>query len=209
MLHAPDFLGYPGAVEMARDHREIVRARARAGKAGNAVMATIGGRAVHPVNVRVGGFYRVPAARRAAPLAEQLRGALDLAVETVRWVAGFEFPEFSCDHELLSLQQPGSYPIDEGTLVTSGGLDFGAAEFERARDRGAGAALHGAARAAGRASGYLTGPLARYTLNSRWLPPLAAGRPRGRAGRDLPQPVPQHRRPGGRDGRRDARRRCA
>jgi len=24
MLHAPDFLGYPGAIEMARDHREIV-----------------------------------------------------------------------------------------------------------------------------------------------------------------------------------------
>jgi sulfhydrogenase subunit alpha len=24
LLHAPDFLGYPGAIEMARDHREIV-----------------------------------------------------------------------------------------------------------------------------------------------------------------------------------------
>jgi len=31
MLHAPDFLGYPGVVEMASDHREISRALSRAG----------------------------------------------------------------------------------------------------------------------------------------------------------------------------------
>ncbi|MGO9760830.1 MAG: nickel-dependent hydrogenase large subunit, partial [Solirubrobacteraceae bacterium] len=58
MLHAPDFLGYAGAVEMARDHREIVEQGLQMKKAGNALMALVGGREVHPINVRVGGFYR-------------------------------------------------------------------------------------------------------------------------------------------------------
>ena len=33
----------------------------------------LGGRAIHPVNVRVGGFYRAPSAAELAPLARQLR----------------------------------------------------------------------------------------------------------------------------------------
>ncbi|HTZ26598.1 MAG TPA: Ni/Fe hydrogenase subunit alpha [Streptosporangiaceae bacterium] len=175
MLHAPDFLGYPGAVELARDHREIVERGLSLRRVANALMEVVGGRSVHPVNVRVGGFYRAPSAADLAPLAGQLRQALDLAVDTVRWVAGFDFPDFTCDHELLALRQPGSYPIERGTLVSSGGLEFPAADFEQhviEEQVPHSTALH--ARLAGRDGSYLTGPLARYTLNSRWLPPAAA-----------------------------------
>ncbi len=175
MLHAPDFLGYPGAVEMARDHREVVERGLALRKAANAIMTTIGGRSVHPVNVRVGGFYRAPSASELEPLGALLRPALDQALETVRWVAGFDFPDFSVGHELLALTDPGRYPIERGTLVTSGGLEFTAAEFEAhviEEQVPHSTALH--ARLAGRDGSYLTGPLARYSLNSRWLPPLAA-----------------------------------
>ncbi len=86
MLHAPDFLGYPGAVELARDHREIVERGLSLRRVANSIMELLGGRPIHPVNVRVGGFYRVPSASELAPLAEQLRVTLDLALDTVRWV---------------------------------------------------------------------------------------------------------------------------
>jgi len=175
MRHAPDFLGYPGAVEMARDHPAIVERGLALRRVANAIMATVGGRSIHPVNVRVGGFYRVPARAELRPLAEQLRTALDLAVETVRWVAGFEFPDFSTDHELLALREPGVYAIERGTLVTSGGRAFTAAQFEEnviEEHVPHSNALH--ARLAGLDGSYFTGPLARYSLNSRWLPPAAA-----------------------------------
>ena len=174
MLHAPDFLGYPGVVEMAADHREIVERGLALRRAGNAIMEQLGGRAVHPVNVRVGGFYRVPAASELVPLAALLRGALEDALDTVRWVSDFDFPDFSCAHELLSLQQPGHYPIEQGTLVSTGGLAFAAAEFEQhviEEQVPHSTALH--ARLAGHDGPYLTGPLARYTLNAQWLTPLA------------------------------------
>jgi coenzyme F420-reducing hydrogenase alpha subunit len=179
MLHAPDFLGYPGAVEMAAEHRDIVERGLALRGAGNAIMELLGGRPIHPVNVRVGGFYRAPSAAEFAPLARRLHDALPLALDTVRWVAGFGFPDFTCGHELLALSDPGRYPIERGTLVTSGGLAFTPAEFEQyviEEQVPHSTALH--ARLTGNGRGgdgrYLTGPLARYSLNSGSLSPLAA-----------------------------------
>jgi sulfhydrogenase subunit alpha len=175
MLHAPDFLGYPGAVELARDHRDLVERGLALRRAGNAIMETLGGRAVHPVNVQVGGFYSVPERRDLAALAGQLRDALDDALATVAWVADFDFPELTVDHEMLALRQPGRYPIEGGTVVTTGGREFPAAEFEQhvlEEQVPHSTALH--ARLAGHDGTYLTGPLARYTLNSELLPPAAA-----------------------------------
>ena len=175
MLHAPDFLGYPGALELARDHREIVERGLSLRRAANSIMEVLGGRSIHPVNVRVGGFYRAPAVSELAPLAEDLRGTLDLALETVRWVSGFDFPDVRCDHELLALRDSGRYPIERGTLASTEGREFSAADFERhviEEQVPHSTALH--ARLAGTEASYLTGPLARYALNSRWLPPAAA-----------------------------------
>jgi sulfhydrogenase subunit alpha len=175
MLHAPDFLGYPGAVEMARDHRDLVERGLALRRAGNAVMETIGGRAVHPVNVQVGGFYSAPERRDLRVLDAQLHAALDAALATVEWVAGFDFPDFDVGHEMLALRQPGRYPIDGGTVVTTGGREFPAADFEQhvvEEQVPHSTALR--AHLAGHDGTYLTGPLARYTLNSPVLPPQAA-----------------------------------
>jgi coenzyme F420-reducing hydrogenase alpha subunit len=114
-----------------------------------------------------------------APLAQQLDDALPLALETVRWVAGFDFPDFTCPHELLALTEPGRYPIEQGTLVTSGGLAFPATEFEQyiiEEQVPHSTALHARLAGTGRADDdrYMTGPLARYSLNSGSLPPQAA-----------------------------------
>jgi coenzyme F420-reducing hydrogenase alpha subunit len=174
LLHAPDFLGYDGAVELARDHRDLVERGLSIKKAGNAIMALIGGRAIHPVNVRVGGFYRAPSRADLATLVEPLRRALDGALATVAWVAGFDFPDFDHDHELLALVEPGRYAIDSGIPTTDRGLQFAVADFEQhilEEQVEHSTALH--ARLAGR-SRYLAGPLARFALSRQWLTPIAA-----------------------------------
>ena len=172
LLHAPDFLGYPDAITMARDHRDIVERGLALKKSGNAILELVGGRAIHPVNVRVGGFYRVPTRAELAPLAEQLRRALDLALDTVRWAATFEFPDLELEHDLLAACDPGRYPLERGSLRTSGGLSFPASEFPghvTEEQVPHSTALH----ATLDGHRYLTGPLARYSLNSGDLSPVA------------------------------------
>jgi coenzyme F420-reducing hydrogenase alpha subunit len=178
MLHAPDFLGYPGVVEMAADHREVVERGLALRRAGNTIMALLGGRAIHPVNVRVGGFYRAPSAAELAPLARQLRDTLPLAPETVQRLAMVQFPALT-DPPRCSADRARQVPIEQGTLVTSGGLAFTAAEFEQhiiEEQVPHSTALHARLAGTGRESGdrYLTGPLARYSINSGSLPPQAA-----------------------------------
>jgi len=173
LLHAPDFLGYPGVVELARDHRAVVERGLALKKVGNAILETVGGRAIHPVNVRLGGFYRSPDPASLAALVPALRTALDDAVTTVEWVSGFDFPEFSHDHELLALVEPGRYAIDGGEPRTDRGLRFGVGEFEdHVLEEQVPHSTALQARLAGRGR-YLTGPLARYALSGRWLSPTA------------------------------------
>ena len=173
MLHAPDFLGYDGGIDMAKDHADIVRRGLRLKKAGNQIMSVVGGREIHPINVRVGGFYRAPDRKALADLAEELKWARDAALETVRWVAGFDFPDAERDYELVALSHPDEYPLNEGRIVSNRGLDIAAdaypdhfEEHHLARSN----ALHSRLRERG---AYLVGPLARYGLNFDRLSPLA------------------------------------
>ena len=173
LLHAPDFLGYGSGIEMAAARRDLVERGLALKKAGNAIMEAVGGRAIHPVNVRLGGFYRAPARAELAALAEPLKRALDIALETVRWVAGFEFPDHAVDADLLALTQPGTYAIEQGRFATRSGLSFPSPAFDAhviEEHVPHSTALHAHLAGGGR---YLTGPLARYALGSRWLSPLA------------------------------------
>jgi sulfhydrogenase subunit alpha len=173
MLHAPDFLGYSGAVDMAVDHADIVRRGLDLKKTGNAIMALLGGREIHPINVRVGGFYRVPRRPELEALIEPLMRARDAALETVRWAAGLEFPDSERDYEFVALSHDAEYPFNEGRIVSSRGLDISAAEYENHFEEThveRSNALHSHRRGGG---AYLVGPLARYALNFERLSPLA------------------------------------
>jgi coenzyme F420-reducing hydrogenase alpha subunit len=173
MLHAPDFLGYAGAVELARDAPEAVQRGLALKKTGNRIMTVVGGREIHPINVRVGGFYRAPSKRELRELAEPLERAREAALETVRWTAGFDFPERRVECELVALSQPDEYAIERGRVCSDAGLDIAPSEYdghfeelhlERSN------ALHSRLRERGT---YLCGPLARFALNQKQLSPLA------------------------------------
>jgi coenzyme F420-reducing hydrogenase alpha subunit len=173
MLHAPDFLGYADAIQMAKDHPEVVKKALELKKIGNQIVITVGGREIHPINLRVGGFYKVPSIHALQALAEPLKWARDTAVETVKLVATFPFPDFEQDYEFVSLRNPGEYPIDRGRLVSNRGLDIDVSEYENhfTEEHVAHAnALHSVHNGH---SNYLVGPLARYNLNFDHLTPLA------------------------------------
>lgn len=173
MLHSPDFLGYEGAVEMAKDYPEIVERGLQMKKAGNAILQMLGGREIHPINVKVGGFYKIPDKADFDVLLEKLKWARQAAIDTVRWVSTFEFPDFERAYEFVALHHPEEYPMNEGRLVSTAGLDIDVHDYNEhfeERHVAHSTALHSSLKARGY---YYTGPMARFNLNHASLTPLA------------------------------------
>lgn len=173
MLHAPDFLGYEDAIRMAGDHPDVVKRGLKLKKIGNDLVTLLGGREIHPINVRVGGFYRVPTKKELDKMIEPLKWAREAAVETVRWTGSLPFPDLERDYEFVSLRHPGEYPFNEGRIVSNKGLDIGIDEFydyfkeEHVKHS---TSLHSIIKGRG---AYYVGPMARYNLNFDKLPSIA------------------------------------
>jgi coenzyme F420-reducing hydrogenase alpha subunit len=173
MLHAPDFLGYQDAIQMARDHGAVVQQGLQLKKAGNDIVTLLGGREIHPINVRVGGFYKVPTRGDLEPLQEKLKWARDAALETVRWTAGLPFPDFEQDYVFVALRHPDEYPINEGRVVSNRGLDIAVQSYDEhffEEHVAHSNALHSVLKPG---TPYFVGPLARYSLNFDRLAPVA------------------------------------
>lgn len=175
MLHLPDFLGYESVISMAEDHGPTVKRSLRIKKAGNDVVALLGGRSVHPVGVCVGGFYKAPDPARAAELAVELNSCLDDMCDLALFLAEtIEFPDFERDYEFVALCPDDEYPMNLGRIKSNKGLDvdqegFGNAIEERQVKHST--ALHSVIKGRG---AYSVGPLARLNLNADKLHPRAA-----------------------------------
>jgi sulfhydrogenase subunit alpha len=176
MLHAPDFLGFESAIHMAKEHGAQVENGLALKKTGNDVMILLGGREIHPINVRVGGFYRVPTRRELATLVEPLERAREQTLRMLDWVKGFEFPDFERDYDFVSLRHPAEYPLlgdgaeiassRNATVPVSAYADHYGEEHVRHSN-----ALQGVRK--GSDVPYLTGPLSRWALNFDRLTPDA------------------------------------
>ncbi len=185
LLHAPDFFGYESAIAMAQASAELkahVERGLRMKKIGNAIVEVVGGRAVHPINVRVGGFYRAPTKDELQALVDDLRWGRDAAIETARWVASLDFPDFTDDYEFACIRSDHHYAILEGDVVTNRGLRISEDEFLqyfREEQVPYSHALHSrrvlpeSPGADDRFAGcYQVGPLARWNLNRDVAPDL-------------------------------------
>lgn len=165
MLHAPDFLGFPDAITMAKAHRNIVERGLRLKKAGNSIVNLLGGREIHPINVKVGGFYRLPSKNQWSTLTEEIKWARDAAAETIGWVKALPFPDYSFNYQFVSLKHELDYPMNEGLICSSTGLAISASDYEKEFQEvheQRSTALHSIRKDG---TSYLTGPLARYALN--------------------------------------------
>jgi coenzyme F420-reducing hydrogenase alpha subunit len=151
---------------MAKDHGDLVRAGLRVKKAGNAIVATLGGREIHPINVKIGGFYRLPERAELDALVTELAWAARTMNEILPKFAALEFPHLERDYEFVALRHPTEYPFCEGRIVSSKGLDIDVREYLDhfvEQQVPYSTALHSRIRGRG---GYFVGPLARLNLNA-------------------------------------------
>lgn len=169
LLALPDFLGYDDAIAMARAHPAEVRRGLRLQAAGNALIRLFGGRSVHPVGVKVGGFHRAPRPAEVREMLATLREALPDAEALVAWLASLKLPEVREPFVSVSVRHPAEYPMNEGRIASSAALDIAPGDYERhfvETQVPHSTALHSLL--GGRP--YLVGPLARLNLARDRLP---------------------------------------
>jgi sulfhydrogenase subunit alpha len=174
LLHLPDFLGYASALEMANDHRATVEAGLALKRAGNRIVELIGGRAIHPVSVRVGGFSRSFRRHEIAELTATTADAVRLALATVDLVAGLDTPAFARNGRLVVLRHPDEYPMNEGRIVSSDGLNLAPTDWRSEFSETQVPWSHALQSRGPDGSPYLLGPMARITLAADRLHPQAA-----------------------------------
>lgn len=174
LLHAPDFFGCDSGIELAARFPDEVNRGLRLKKHGNELLEVLGGRAIHPINVAVGGFYRLPRPADMQRLIPDFEWGLQAAIEATRWVAGFDFPDFNRPYQMVSLQHPDEYPMNEGQVVSTTGLRIDVTDYEREFEEqhvAHSTALH-SVRTSEQPT-YHVGPLARVNLNLDRLSPTA------------------------------------
>jgi coenzyme F420-reducing hydrogenase alpha subunit len=172
-LHAPDFLGYEDAIRMAKDHGPVVQQALKLKKIGNELVSVLGGREIHPISARVGGFYKAPTTGELAMVADRLKWARDAALDAVRFTATLPFPDFEQDYEFVSLRHGSEYPFNEGRLVSNKGLNINVQEYDLHFEEQHVAHSNALQSVRVGHGPYLVGPLARYNLNYDLLSPLA------------------------------------
>jgi len=176
MLHAPDFLGYPDAMSMAREHRQLVEDALRLKKAGNSIVGLLGGREVHPINIRPGGFYRAPTSKELKSLAGELEWSVAAAERLVQSVASFPFEDFERDYQFVSLGHPHEYPLHRGELSIPDGKRFPISAYDELfeeRHDAHSTALRTYPGSLAESDWFHLGPLARYANGYRQLTPRA------------------------------------
>ena len=167
MLHAPDFLGLQDSLQLAASNPAVVEKALRLKKLGNEILEVIGGgRAIHPVNTRVGGFYSAPRKTAVRHLIPELKWGIEASADLARVFGTFAFPDYTYDYTCVSIHHPDMYAITEGSLISNRGLSVpveGFFDHFREEHVAHSTALHG--RAVENNAPYYVGPIARYNNN--------------------------------------------
>lgn len=174
MLHAPDFLGLDDILSLAETNKQVVKNALRLKKLGNDILEVVGGRAIHPINTRVGGFYKTPSVEALNGLKDELKWGIDASIEIAKLFGTFNFPDFEYDYHSVSLQHPDEYAMMEGKVVSNKGVNIPIKDYHKVFQETHvehSTALRGSVREDGEP--YYLGPNARYNNNYEQLSPMA------------------------------------
>lgn len=169
LLAAPDFLGFPNGIAMAEKYPEEVRRGLMLQTLGNDLIALFGARSVHPVGLRVGGFYHSPSYSEVADILARLKVALKEAESLVTWLDTLDLPKDEQHFTNVALVHSDEYGMYCGRIQSDAGLDIDISKWDEHFEeihQPHSTALH--AELDGKP--YLVGPLARINLNLVQLP---------------------------------------
>lgn len=176
ILALPDYLGLDNAVEIAGKFPKEFGIALRLKDVGDRVIATVGGRPVHPLSVTIGGFSKLPEMGQLEALHKVAGERIADAEAALELLKSLKYPEFARPTEYFSLKLQNEYATyGRGARIASsrgfdsevGGYRAKGAILETVKDYStAKFGTHGG-------HGFMVGALARLNVNSGCLHPRA------------------------------------
>ncbi len=169
---ASDYMGVDDVIELSRKHRNVMELAIELQRTSSGIVKLIGGRALHPVNCRVGHFNSVPDAGKVKELKSDFMRLKEMSEKTARLFMTFRNPEFENRSEYVSLVNDDEYPLYDGMVCALGRMPFRAEDYGKRieeetirRSTAKYASIYG--------KPYMTGALARFNNNHEKLSPSA------------------------------------
>ncbi|MEA2071851.1 MAG: Ni/Fe hydrogenase subunit alpha [Asgard group archaeon] len=114
MLALPDFLGFPGAIQMAPKYPKEVKMVLRMKRIANDLQALIGGREIHPVNIKPGGFGKYPSKVQMKAIKEKLLSFKEDTAKIASLYDSLTMPDFENKTEQIAIYNGKNYPFLHG-----------------------------------------------------------------------------------------------
>ena len=163
-LALPDYLGVNGIQELAVCAPDKLQLGLRIKKVGNSVQEVVGGRAIHPFNLLLGGLGKVPGANQLQSMREQLLGISDDVATSVKYILGLNdiLPHLTIVSSCAVSSGP---PLFGSRLTTSTGLTLPAGSAAVWLNEQVGLTSHAKISHFDGTTTFMVGPLARLTLS--------------------------------------------
>ncbi|MDY0385203.1 Ni/Fe hydrogenase subunit alpha [Trichlorobacter sp.] len=163
-LALPDYLGCNGFPELAQRAPAELQRGLEIKALGNRIQELVGGRAIHPFNLLLGGLGSVPAADSLKQLIDQLQELLPAALATIELAAGLN-ETLPALHPLPCCAASGGPSLFGEQLTTSDGQQLAACEAYAWLDERLVGYSHAKLSSFSEHGPYLVGPLARLNLD--------------------------------------------
>lgn len=173
MLVAPDFLGVPSVLPLAKQAPEVVLRALRLKKLAGDLCQIIAGRHTHPLAMAPGGFTHFPTLAELRALRQRFIAAQADGAATVELFQSLTMPDFSRDTEYIALRPAdGSYGFIAGDIVSTDGGNWPVETYRAITNEYL--TPHSSAKHARHwRQSYMVGALARLNLNHDRLHPAA------------------------------------
>jgi sulfhydrogenase subunit alpha len=131
-LSLSDFYDINTAQELVKKFPKYTKIALEVRDFGNEIIRVFGGRAVHPVSCRVGGFRKAPNEERVRDLLGKVDEIINKAYELAEFFTKLHYPKFERKTEYISLKDGKEYSIYNGNIFSSEGLNIPPSKFENA-----------------------------------------------------------------------------
>lgn len=172
-LSLSDFFDISEAGALIKKFPEYTKLALNVREYGNELIHVFGGRTVHPVSCKIGGFRVAPQRSKVEKLLEQNDEMLKQAIELGEFFAELNYPGFSRDTEYVALSDDKEYAIYDGSVKSTKGLNISPDKFENNIEE-IQLPYEAVKRVKKNDKEIMVGALARLNLNSEKLNPKAS-----------------------------------